>query len=85
MSNLNFKLGLLVILGLLGVVVGGVEEHGDPKEHKREGGKSKSTLKHEQDQSFHNNIIKCFSIELKPSLLSITSDLFLTSQTMIGT
>ena len=62
MSNLNFKLSLLVILGLLGVVVGGVEEHGDPKEHKREGGKSKSTLKHEQNQSFHNNTIKCFSI-----------------------
>jgi hypothetical protein len=55
-------LSLLVILGLLGVVVGGVEEHGDPKEHKREGGKSKSTLKHEQNQSFHNNTIKCFSI-----------------------
>ena len=38
MSNLK---SLIVILALLGVVVGGVEEHGDPKEHKREGGKSK--------------------------------------------
>lgn len=38
-----FKVGLLVMAGLLAAVVAGVEEHGDPKEHKREGGKSESS------------------------------------------
>ena len=33
---------LVLSAGIL-TVAGGVEEHSDPKEHKREGGKSKST------------------------------------------
>ena len=36
----SLKYLLVVILGLLSVV-GGVEEHGDPKEHARREGKSK--------------------------------------------
>ncbi len=40
----SLKYLLVIILGLLSVV-GGVEEHGDPKEHARREGKSKSSLK----------------------------------------
>ena len=41
MASLKYLPLPVLILGLLSVV-GGVEEHGDPKEHARREGKSKS-------------------------------------------